>query len=609
MPVKRSLLAFTLLFLWYSSPGFPQTATLTSVNDALYSARERLADNYSLGALTAMTPEEAARELTEEEREVLGTAHVRFEVNVPVRVYVLHDKKFSDTGPFEPFWLQERGFEKTELEVRCDTDVFVAHARDFEAGPVGLGINSFTGNFLHYFVAVKPLEPGAALEVTNLMPESLSTVPLEVGAKPYPRPDWDPVTSVAPELKGATMVQVDIDWRRSTRLLDFFRETQYPATARADQVRLTWSDDPKTTQSIQWRTSVGTPMGAVAYMKKADYNNFNLNSPQIVDAESILLETQSVLNQKEIYLHAATLTGLEPGTSYVYAVGDGTETGWTELAEFATAPGGTEPFSFVYMGDVQAGMGRWRSLLIRAYRERPDAAFYLLAGDNVNRGNDRNEWDALFYHGRSVFDRRAVAPAIGNHEYHGGLPDLYRAMFTLGVNGPERTAPEHAYSFEYGNALFIVLDSNLHPEVYTEWLDKTLGGTKAVWKFVAMHHPLYSSGPGRDNPWLRDAFLPLFDKYHVDMVLQGHDHAYLRTYPMNGDKRVKTTAEGTVYVVSVSGTKWYELSEHSYTEVGFEKTSTYQVIDIQTEGDRLVYRSYDVDGNLKDELIIEKQGK
>jgi len=601
----KSVVLFVLIALCLVSLGSAVGEPI-SVADALDSARQRLAGTYTLEQLNAMTPETVTAELTDAERVALGTAHIRFIVNVPVRVYVLHDKRFGEPVPSEPFWIQERGFESTGLEVLCDGEPFVAYARDFEAGLVGLGVNSFSGDYLHYFVAVKAAREGEVLEITNLQPACLQTTVFEEGAKPYPLPDWDPLERVPEELAGATLVQVDIAWRRTTRLLDYFTETEYPATAQADNIVLTWSGCPKTTQGIQWRTSVETTKGAVAYLNTADHNTFTPGTPTIVAAESTLVKTPGVLNQPELYTHTATLTDLEPGTTYVYAVGDGTENGWTELAEFTTAPETPEPFSFVYMGDVQLGFPRWESLLERAFRERPDAAFYLLAGDNVNRGNDRNEWDALFHHARDVFDRRVVVPAVGNHEYHGGPPDLYRAMFHLRENGPESVPAKQAYSFEYGNALFVVLDSNLPPETHTEWLDTTLGDSDAVWKFVMMHHPLYSSGPGRDNVWLRDAWLPVFDRHHVDLVLQGHDHAYLRTGPMKADMPVESPAEGTIYVVSVSGTKLYDQSEHSYTAVGFVDTPTYQVLDIQLGGHRLTYRAYDIDGNVKDEFVKEK---
>jgi 3',5'-cyclic AMP phosphodiesterase CpdA len=162
------------------------------------------------------------------------------------------------------------------------------------------------------------------------------------------------------------------------------------------------------------------------------------------------------------------------------------------------------------------------------------------------------------------------------------------------------------YSFEHGNALFVILDSNLAPTNQTRWLEEKLSQTKATWKFVVYHHPAYSSGGNRDNKEVRAAWTPLFDKYHVDMALQGHDHAYLRTYPLKASQRVASPKEGTVYVISVSGTKMYAQAKHDYTEFGMTNVSTFQVLDIQISGNRLVYRAYDLDGKLRDEFVIEK---
>jgi hypothetical protein len=98
----------------------------------------------------------------------------------------------------------------------------------------------------------------------------------------------------------------------------------------------------------------------------------------------------------------------------------------------------------------------------------------------------------------------------------------------------------------------------------------------------------------------------LFDKYHVDLALQGHDHAYLRTYPMNAGKRVESPAEGTVYIVSNSGSKFYEQGDHDYTEVGMTNVSLYQVLDLTIEDDTLIYKSFDKTGTVKDEFVIKK---
>jgi hypothetical protein len=343
----------------------------------------------------------------------------------------------------------------------------------------------------------------------------------------------------------------------------------------------------------------------VEYQKKSEYNSFHPKPPKRVTAQTQPLEVPTLVNDPFVHRHTATLKGLEPGTTYVYSVGSGQDD-WTELSEFTTAPDGNVPFSFVYMGDAQNGLDRWGSLIEQAFLRRPDAAFWVMAGDLVNRGAERDDWDDFFYNSANIYDRRQLVPALGNHEYHGGEPRLYLEQFTLPTNGPKTIDPEKAYSFSYSNAFFVVLDSNLPPETQTEWLDAELTASNATWKFVVYHHPSYSSGPNRDNPEIRTLWGDIFDKHHVDVALQGHDHAYLRTYPMKAGTRVNSPAEGTIYVVSVSGTKFYEQALHDYTEFGMTNTSTYQVLDVLISGNKLIYRAHDLDGNVLDEFTIEK---
>jgi hypothetical protein len=232
-----------------------------------------------------------------------------------------------------------------------------------------------------------------------------------------------------------------------------------------------------------------------------------------------------------------------------------------------------------------------------------------MAGDLVNRGADRDDWDSLFYNSAGIYDRRTLVPVIGNHECQGGQPTLYLKQFTLMTNGPANIEKERAYSFEYSNALFVVLDSNLDAKTQTNWLAQTLANSTSTWKFVTYHHPAYSSGPARDNKGVRNLWTPIFDKYHVDLALQGHDHAYLRTYPMHSQKKVEKAADGTIYVVSVSGTKFYDQGKFEYTQVGFTNVATFQVLDIQISGDRMVYRAYDTEQKIRDEFVIEKKAR
>lgn len=575
---------------------------LPSVHDTVAGVKERLVKELSPDVLLTMEDDSLRAFLSDEEAEALGSGLIRFTLESPAEVLVMTDAKQEDA----PYWLEERGFEKTGLQVGLEYGPFDVWAKTFEAGRIGLGVSSFRDRTAQYFVALRGADGGEAPEPKEMYPGQCRLGTLEKGAKPYA--DVSVTIESAPaEIAGAKMIRPLLAWRESAHLVDYFKTTRFPATETPDQIVLTWSEDPKTTQTVQWRTSTKIQNGMVAYMKKADYNRFNPSTPTYVQAETKRLETMDVANDPACHRHTAVLRDLEPDTEYVYSVGDGGAFGWSEMAEFTTAPEGEEPFSFIYMGDAQNGLDRWGSLLKNAFRERPDARFYVMAGDLVNRGNERWDWDDFFYNAEGVYDRRQLVPAIGNHEDQGERgPWLYLDIFTLPENGPETIPAERAYSFHYSNAFFVILDSNLPPEDQVEWLDGQLASTDAKWKFVVYHHPAYSSSPRRDNPGLRNAWTPVFDKHRVDMALQGHDHAYLRTYPMRDQKIVDSPAEGTIYVVSVSGVKMYDQGDMDYKAFGMTNTSTYQVLDIQVVGDRLLYRAYDIDGELVDEVEIVK---
>ncbi len=602
--MKRIYLYFKLivsgLAIFATPSTFAHTGDQPSVHDTVAGIILRMKRELKPDHLVELTAPQVEAFLTPDERKTLGTGHVRFRVNVPVIVTLVRD---SSTGE-EPFWLAECGFKAGQkvslLEHDCNT-----WEKQFPTGEIGLGIHNFTGRGNHYLVLLKPQQPGNIVKVTDLYPAQLRPAKFEAGVDPYiDQPTRLP--TVPPSLEGQLLVQTASDSEDDARLVSLFSKTQYPTQDQVEHVVLTWSDDPRTSQAIQWRTSTNIKSGSVRYQLKSARFEIDLNSAKIKRAKTKPLLTPTILNDPLINRHTVELRGLKANATYTYSVGDGSSGGWTKPMEFTTAPGGVVPFSFIYMGDAQNGLDQWGVLLHNAYRARPDAAFYLMAGDLVNRGAERWDWDSFFENSKDVFDRRPIVPVLGNHEYQAPEPVLYHAHFALPHNGPKTIPAGRAYSFEYSNAKFIILDSNLSVTKQTDWLEKQLANTKAIWKFVSYHHPAYSSGGNRDNADVRELWTPLFDKYHVDLALQGHDHAYLRTYPMRGQKRVATTKDGTVYIISVSGTKHYNQVPHDYTEVGLTKLSTYQVLDIQITGNRLVYRAHDVDGKVRDEFVIEK---
>ena len=590
-----------LLLISVSGIAFAHVGSHPSVHDTVAGIVMRMQRNLPAEDLTGITVPEVLDFLLEEERDVLATQHLIFNVNVPVVLHLYRQKTQDEVV----YWLEDRGFAKTPLEVSVGGELFEVWRKEFDAGEIGLGVNSVSGNGDHYFVSLAPQDAGDTVEVTNIYPGLHTLGTMQKDERTYISWDDRVLTALPSELEGEILLRGDPNKRRTAKLIDIYRITPYPAAANPDHVVLTWSDDPKTTQAIQWRTSIEVNEGVVRYRPKGSDEEWTT-----VAADSEMLVNYNTVNDPLCLRHTVNLTGLAPDSTYEYCVGDDTDAGWLKAETFQTAPSGVVPFKFIYMGDAQNGLDAWGTLVHKAYDEEPDAAFYIMAGDLVNRGNERDDWDTFFQNAAGVFDNRQLVPAIGNHEVQGDMgPWMYLQLFDLPNNGPmnlDTAEAERAYAFEYSNALFVVLDSNFEPASQTEWLEEQLANTDAVWKIVVYHHPAYSSGANRDNPEVRELWGALFDKYHVDLALQGHDHAYLRTWPMYNEKPVDSPNEGTIYIVSVSGTKYYDQGEFDYTAFGMTNVATYQVLDIQIDGSKLTYRAHDVEGEVRDEFVIEK---
>lgn len=392
-----------------------------------------------------------------------------------------------------------------------------------------------------------------------------------------------------------------IDWYVDNHIP---RPTEFPATEAPDQLVLTWSDDPRTSMAVQWRTNSSVQEGYVQFRPASAPEGDAVE----VSARRETIEDAMVHNDLGNQRFSAVLEGLEPDTAYLYRAGSKDPEQWSAWRPFTTAPAEETPFSFMYMGDVQNGYDFWGGMMQQAHGAHPEAAFYLIAGDLVNNGDYRDHWDAFFAAGAGVFDQRPLVPVLGNHDYDKKLaPTKYLQLFTLPENGPANVGVERAFSLTYANALFVVLDSNRSLRAQTPWLEKQLASSTARWKFVSYHHPAYVSRAVRENPYVRDTWGPIFEEHGVDIVFQGHDHAYLRTYPIRNGKRAAEGERGVIYLVSVAGNKYYEQDPSDYTEVGFADVSTYQIIDITTAPHQLHYRAFDETGVLKDEFTLTKE--
>ena len=272
----------------------------------------------------------------------------------------------------------------------------------------------------------------------------------------------------------------------------------YAPTAMPDRIVLTWAGDPRTTQSVNWRTSVEVSQGIAEIVKAEGGPYFPEKAIQVMATAEALKS-----NLSTAHFHSVTFKDLEPGSVYAYRVGDGTN--WSEWFHFRTAAAENEPFSFVYFGDAQNNVrSMWSRVIRESHRDAPKAAFMLHAGDLINTAESDAEWGEWFGAGAWLNAMVPSVPIPGNHEQakmeDGGrrLSHHWRPSFTLPTNGP-RGLEESCYTFTYHNMRFIGLNSNTAQLEQTTWLAEVLEANESPWVVCSFHHPIYSTGKDRDN--------------------------------------------------------------------------------------------------------------
>jgi 3',5'-cyclic AMP phosphodiesterase CpdA len=244
----------------------------------------------------------------------------------------------------------------------------------------------------------------------------------------------------------------------------------------------------------------------------------------------------------------------------------------------------------------------------------PDVAFWLFAGDMVNNGPEDREW-AEFFEAVSWMPRTFPLVLVpGNHEYPDPriIPEnervitpLWRPHFTLPDNGPPGLE-ETVYSLSYQGMCLIVLNGNEPMDAQAEWLETVLSRNTADWTIVAIHQTVYPISTRRHVTTFQEVLVPIFDRYAVDLVLQGHDHGYARTLSLKNHQPVTGNKKGTVYIISNSGPKFYPVSDrydHLMARTG-SKEMLFHTIDVDET--TLRFTAFDLMRQPVDEVVIHK---
>ncbi|WP_339270505.1 metallophosphoesterase family protein [Paenibacillus sp. FSL R5-0470] len=368
----------------------------------------------------------------------------------------------------------------------------------------------------------------------------------------------------------------------------------------------TFKGDAGTSRAFTWYTSDSNAAG-VLELVKGQMSSFVESDVLRIEANSSTIKTDHGTRG----VHKAEVTGLEPGTLYSYRVGSGLEGGWSSVAEFTTEEVELDSVTFINVADSQGERADdfklWGKTLSKAVQTFPEAKFIVHNGDLTENPEDSAGWDQFFGNVQGLLSGIPLMPVTGNHDQVDDDATDFTSHFNLPDNGAKGSIAGTSYSFDYGPVHVSVLNTESNLKKQAEWLKQDLKSTDKEWKIVAMHRPAYG---GNSYKKVED-WTNIFDAYEVDLVLQGHNHEYSRSYPLRAGKIVSEgenpvgAKKGTVYVVTnASGGKFNEKKEDQFYHAVHFQNYKQMFAGISVTKDSLTYQAYDVDGKMLDEFVL-----
>ena len=384
-------------------------------------------------------------------------------------------------------------------------------------------------------------------------------------------------------------------------------------------IRQIVAKDNSTSRTIMWQSDSSEPDAVIEYhlVGSDDIKTLSATDTAFTDDGSTT------------YIHEGTITDLTPDTKYEYRVGYSTDrrSDWYSLE---TA--GAGEYEVLIYPDSQSGdYSGWEQIVKNSADRNPNAALYISMGDLVDNGEQAYQWRTWLDSIKPLSARIPLAPTLGNHEMYTldwkmREPRAYLNYFDVPSNG-NVTFNRRYYSYDYGDVHYVVLDTQLyesthednhdthHPDLYdvqVQWLRQDLASNTKKWTVVLMHRdpfqyafdrPGASRAAGFDEEGV--LFMPIFDEFHVDLVLSAHLHSYRnRGHVRNFDR----DASGPLYILTgIAGDarrpKWKQHPLDVYV-IPDREVSNYMTMMVTPN--RLVVRAFLADGTQVDESVIEK---
>ena len=352
---------------------------------------------------------------------------------------------------------------------------------------------------------------------------------------------------------------------------------------------------------------------------------------RVTKAENTAIQTQKehindkfTDNGKTTYVHTVTLKNLEPGTEYEYRLGYGNRRSqWHRLN---TAQDHNNYKALIFPDSQSAKYKVWEDVAMPAWLRNRDAQFFITMGDLVDNGEHAYQWNEWFTRIGPMITRILVAPVMGNHETYTmdwkvRMPQAYLHYFQL----PEGTPAPYKnqfYSFDYGDVHYVVLNTQMRemeefqPNLLQDqlaWFQADMEKTKKKRKVVLMHKDVLRYGfltrkTPREEGFSEEGkvFMPLFDKYKVDVVLTAHLHTYRNRGCIYAFKR---DTKGPLYILAgVAGDVRYPnlWKRHSLDVAIAPQPETNNYMVLEASADRLRFSCYLPDGTKIDEAEVKK---
>ena len=312
--------------------------------------------------------------------------------------------------------------------------------------------------------------------------------------------------------------------------------------------------DPTTMKTITWMQNPVTAE-APAMLRFAKKSEGEAHF-QYVQGDTKMLEFTAAVHSGVAQGNRVRLRNLQPGTTYIYQVGDGAN--WSATREFTTTFV-TDRFAFSAFGDLQASqwahMDRWLAAaqtIENEIKQGVNHFFQLNVGDIVDTDDrwDYLEYYAHLYNERPIFASLDRIFTFANHEYM-GTPNACNVKFWSGI--PEFFLPEHlnaryvgdgTYYSIFGNMIVVSLDwegaadgTGLEAVLrivreQAKWMDYVFSKyPDKTWRIVSVHYPVF---PFSTTPGTQEIYGPVFDRHNVNVVFCGHGHTFERVQVRNG---------------------------------------------------------------------------